>query len=58
MKASPKRNRFAWQTLALVIAVLSPVGLYVSLSHHNMVLAAIHFVFLAVSMGLTLWASG
>jgi hypothetical protein len=56
MKATPKRNRFAWQSLALALALLAPFGLYLALTRNQPVLAAAIFAVLAGSMALTMWA--
>jgi len=56
MKTAPKRNRFAWQSLALALALLAPFGLYLALTHNQPVLASVIFAVLAGSMALTLWA--
>ena len=56
MKATPKRNRFIWQSLALALALLAPFGLYLALTNKQPVLAIVIFAVLAGSMGLTLWA--
>ena len=56
MKTAPKRNRFAWQSLALALALLAPFGLYLALTHNEPILAGVIFTILAGSMTLTLWA--
>ena len=56
MKTTPKRSRFAWQSLTLALALLAPFGLYLALTHHQPLLASVIFAILAGSMALTMWA--
>lgn len=56
MKSTRKRNRFAWQALALGLALAAPFGLFWALIANLSFLAAILFAVLTISMALTLWA--
>jgi hypothetical protein len=56
MKTTSKQSRFAWQSLALALALLAPFGLYLALTHNQPVLAGVIFAILAGSMSLTMWA--
>jgi hypothetical protein len=52
MKSTRKRNRYAWQALALGLALVAPFGLFWALTVNLPVLAAILFAVLAISMAL------
>ncbi len=52
MKSTRKRNRFAWQALALGLALAAPFGLFWALSANLPFLAAVLFAVLAISMAL------
>jgi hypothetical protein len=50
-----KRHRFSIQSLALIIALLSPFALYWSLEAGQNVMAAFFFGLLALALAVTAW---
>jgi hypothetical protein len=50
-----KRHRFSIQSLALIIALLTPFALYWALESGQIAMAAFFFGLLALAMAVTAW---